>query len=97
MASAVRGMSVAYDKEGVDPGNHRSVYSTAAHCGQRVPVTSFRTGINDDESGLRHDYEVWLEGLARLPSAALGATMVTTSATLSSVLFRSRNRMGVGQ
>ena len=34
---------------------------------------------------------------SRLPSAALGAIMVTTSAMLSSVFFRSHNRMGVGQ
>ena len=51
-------MRVAYDKEGIDPciGD--------AHYGQRVPVTSFRTGINDDESGLHADCEKWLEGLA---------------------------------
>ena len=58
MASAVRGMSVVYDKEGTDPCKCDAYY------GQRVPVTSFRTGINDDESGLHHDYEVWLEKLA---------------------------------
>jgi hypothetical protein len=58
MASAVSGMRVVYDKEGADP---RKCH--AHHC-QCVPVTSFRTGINDDESGLHHDYEVWLEKLA---------------------------------
>ena len=51
-------------KEGIDPCKCLAMYCTAAHHGQRVPVTSFRTGINDDESGLRHDYEVWLERLA---------------------------------
>jgi hypothetical protein len=49
---------VAYDKEGVDP------CKCYAHHRERVPVTSFRTGINDDEGGLHHDYEVWLERLA---------------------------------
>ncbi|MGD9318204.1 MAG: hypothetical protein PVG56_15315, partial [Anaerolineae bacterium] len=64
MASAVSGMSVAYDKEGIAPCKR------ATHYGQRVPVTSFRTGINDDNaqafarSGLHHDYELWLEELA---------------------------------
>ena len=59
MASAVSGMrSVVYDKEGTDP------CECDAHCCIGVPVTSFRTGINDDESGLHHDYEVWLEKLA---------------------------------
>jgi thiamine phosphate synthase YjbQ (UPF0047 family) len=51
-------MRVVYDKEGTDP------CSGYAHYCECVPVTSFRTGINDDESGLHHDYEVWLEGLA---------------------------------
>jgi hypothetical protein len=32
-----------------------------AHYCECFPVTSFRTGINGDESGLHHDYEVWLE------------------------------------
>jgi secondary thiamine-phosphate synthase enzyme len=64
MASTVSGMSVVYDKEGTDPCKCHAVYCTAAHHCQRVPVTSFRTGINDDESGLHHDYEVWLEELA---------------------------------
>jgi thiamine phosphate synthase YjbQ (UPF0047 family) len=35
-----------------------------AHYCIGVPVTSFRTGINDDEYGLHQDYEKWLEGLA---------------------------------
>jgi hypothetical protein len=58
MASAVRGMRVVYDEEGPDP------CSGYAHCCECVPITSFRTGINDGESGLHHDYEVWLERLA---------------------------------
>ena len=58
MASAVSGMRVVYDKEGIDP------CKCATHYCECVPVTSFRTGINDDESGLHHDYEVWLEKLA---------------------------------
>jgi hypothetical protein len=33
----------------------------AAHDSECLPVTSFRTGINDDERGLHHDGEVWLE------------------------------------
>jgi hypothetical protein len=51
-------MRVVCDKEGIDP------CKCIAHCGQCFPVTSFRTGINDDESGLHHDYEAWLERLA---------------------------------
>ena len=58
MVSTVSGMRAVYDKEGIDP------CSGDAHYGECVPVTSFRTGINDDESGLHHDYEVWLEELA---------------------------------
>ena len=58
MAPGVRGMRVVYDKEGIDP------CCGDAHYCECVPVTSFRTGINDDESGLHHDYEVWLERLA---------------------------------
>jgi len=58
MASTVSGMSVVYDKEGIDP-----CIGNAHHC-ECVPVTSFRAGINGDESGLHHDYEVWLERLA---------------------------------
>ena len=54
-ASAIRGMRVVYDKEGADP------CKCATHYCECVPVTSFRTGINDDENGLHHDYEVWLE------------------------------------
>ena len=61
MASALSGMSVVYDKEGIDPCKCRAVYCTAAHYCECVPVTSFRTGINDDEGGLHHDCEVWLE------------------------------------
>jgi hypothetical protein len=57
-ASTVKDMRVAYDKEGIDP------CKCATHCCECVPVTSFRTGINDDEYGLHHDYEVWLERLA---------------------------------
>jgi len=57
-ASTGRGMRAVYDKAGTDP------CSGDAHYCQCVPVTSFRTGINDDESGLHHDYEVWLEELA---------------------------------
>jgi len=49
MASVVRGMRVVCDKECVDPCKCHAVYCTAAHYGQRVPVTSFRTGINDDD------------------------------------------------
>ena len=58
MASVVMGMRVVYDKEGIDP------CSGYAHYCECVPVTSFRTGINDDESGLHQDYEKWLEELA---------------------------------
>ena len=58
MASAIRDTRVVYDKEGVDP------CSGYAHYCECIPVSSFRTGINDDEYGLHHDYEVWLEGLA---------------------------------
>jgi hypothetical protein len=58
-ASTGRGIRVVYDKEGIDPCKRD------AHHGECVPVTSFRTGINDDESGLHHDYEVWLERLAQ--------------------------------
>jgi secondary thiamine-phosphate synthase enzyme len=57
-ASTGRGTKAVYDKEGTDPGECHE------HQCQRVPVTSFRTGINDDESGLHHDYKMWLEGLA---------------------------------
>ena len=58
--------------EGTDPCKCQAVYCSAAqHC-QPVPITSFRTpprkrysaGINDDEGGLHHDDEVWLEGAA---------------------------------
>ena len=49
---------MVYDEEGTDP------CSGYAHYCECVPFTSFRTGINDDESGLHHDYEVWLEKLA---------------------------------
>ena len=55
---------MVYDKEGVDPGECQAVYCTAAHHRECVPVTSFRTGINDDEYGLHQDYEKWLEELA---------------------------------
>ena len=58
MASAVSGMRVVCDKEGVDPCRCDAYYC------ERVPVTSFRTGVNDDERGLHADYEKWLEGLA---------------------------------
>jgi hypothetical protein len=58
MVSAVSVMRAVYDKEGIDP-----CIGYAHYC-ECVPVTSFRTGINDDESGLHHDYEVWLEKLA---------------------------------
>ena len=58
MASTGRGMRAVYDRGGIDPCS-----GDAHHC-ECVPVTSFRTGINDDESGLHHDYEVWLEELA---------------------------------
>ncbi len=35
--------------------------------------------INDDESGLHHDWEVWLEGLApEKPTAGIGMSMRTT-------------------
>jgi thiamine phosphate synthase YjbQ (UPF0047 family) len=57
-------MRVEYDKEGIDPCKCQALYFTAAHDCQCVPVTSFRTGINDNESDLHHDYEVWLEELA---------------------------------
>jgi len=70
MASAVSGMRVVYDKEGVDPCKCQAVYCTAAHYCECVPVTSFRTGINDDEYGLHQDYEKWLEELA--PHAPIG-------------------------
>jgi hypothetical protein len=63
-ASTGRGMRVVYDKEGTDPCECQAVYCTAAHHRECVPVTLFRTGINDDEYGLHHDYEVWLEELA---------------------------------
>ena len=46
------------------------MYCTAAHYRECVPVTSFRTGINDDEYGLHQDYEKWLEELA--PHAPIG-------------------------
>jgi thiamine phosphate synthase YjbQ (UPF0047 family) len=43
-------MRVVYDKEGLDP------------CiGNALSASVF---INDDESGLHHDYEVWFEELA---------------------------------
>jgi hypothetical protein len=58
MVSTVRGMRAVYDKEGIAP------CGSDAHCCECVPVTSFRTGINDDEYGLHQDYEKWLEGLA---------------------------------
>ena len=58
MASVVSGMRAVYDEEGTDPCKRD------AHHGQCVPVTSFRTGINDDQSGLHHDYEMWPERLA---------------------------------
>ena len=64
MASAVRGTKAVYYKEGIDP------CKCATHYGQHLPLTSFRTGINDDESGLHHDYEVGLERLA--PHAPTG-------------------------
>ena len=51
MVFASRGMRMVYDKEGIDP------CKCDAHSCQCVPVTLFRTGINDDESGLHHDYE----------------------------------------
>ena len=65
-ASTLDSMKVVYDKESIDP-----CISNAHYC-ECVPFTSFRTsprkrysaGINDDESGLHHDYEVWLEKLA---------------------------------
>jgi secondary thiamine-phosphate synthase enzyme len=50
MASTVRGMSVVYDEEGL-------TLVAAMH----ITASVF---INDDESGLHHDYEVWLEDLA---------------------------------
>jgi secondary thiamine-phosphate synthase enzyme len=58
MASALSGMSVVYDKEGIDPCIRYT------HCCECVPVTLLRTGINGDESGVHHCYEVWLEELA---------------------------------
>lgn len=33
--------------------------------------------INDDESGLHHDYEVWLEKLAPMPRSPSTAIMAT--------------------
>ena len=49
-ASTPSGIRVVYDKEGVDP------CKCATHYCECV--------FNDDESGLHHDYEVWLEKLA---------------------------------
>ncbi len=50
MVSTVSGMRVVYDKEGIDP------------C--KCDAHTASVFINDDESGLHHDYEVWLEELA---------------------------------
>jgi thiamine phosphate synthase YjbQ (UPF0047 family) len=50
MGATVRGMRRACYKEGVDASK------CATHFG--------RVFINDDESGLHQDYEVWLEKLA---------------------------------
>ena len=49
-ASTGRGTKAVYDSEGIDPCN-----------AQHITASVF---INDDESGLHHDYEVWLEKLA---------------------------------
>jgi hypothetical protein len=45
-----QGYDVAYDKEGIDPCKCGAVSCTAAHYCERVPVTLFRTGINDDNA-----------------------------------------------
>ena len=83
MASAVRGMSAVYHKEGTDPGechvHHASVF------------------VNDDESGLHHDYEVWLEELAPhapIDQAGPGAGCTTAPAKLASGKPLSREKRG---
>jgi hypothetical protein len=47
---------LVYDKEGVDP-------CKCKQCSVLPHITA-SVFINDDESGLHHDYEVWLERLA---------------------------------
>jgi hypothetical protein len=56
MASAVSGMRVVYDKEGIDPG--KCMQCTV------LPHITASALVKDDESGLHHDYEVWLGKLA---------------------------------
>jgi hypothetical protein len=72
MAPLRRGMRAVYHKEGTGPGIEywlRSLENSSTQPGSerdRQPCRRVASVflVNDDERGLHHDYEVWLEELA---------------------------------